>query len=84
MVQEPIPVLQLRTFSETWQSLRHFPDMDVFNDVTSNPDQITSTTQGEFGFTGFRFRYSEFLNQHDEFCELWIAKCPLVRNNDIL
>ena len=83
-MQEPIPVLQQTVDTATWQSLRHFPNIMVFNDVTSNPDQITDPSRGEELFTGFRFRYSEFLNQHDEFCELWIAKCPLVRNNDIL
>ena len=82
-MQEPIPILQLTVTSRTWESLRHIPDDMDFSDVTTNPDHIAGG-RGELGFNGFSFDYNRFLNPFDEFCELWIAKCPLVRNNDIL
>lgn len=82
-VQEPIPVLQQRTATNTWESLRNIeprgrPIPPIMNDPTTNPDVLEPPGLTETQFRGFNFNYLDFLNRHDVFCELWIAKCILV------
>ena len=50
----------------------------IMNDPTTNPGTVAPTSNDYNTFEGFAFDYINFLNNHDEFCELWIAKCPLV------
>ena len=83
-MQEPIPILQQRINTNTWQSLRNIdprgrPFPPIRNDPTTNPDVLEAMGLSEDQFRGFNFDYRDFLNNHDVFCPLWIAKCPLVR-----
>ena len=87
--QEPVPILDTRNpqgeeNSRTWNSLLNINAdppgtiggrMELRNDNTTNPAMIPPD-QGDF--RGFTFDYERFLNPHMQFCELWIAKCPLV------
>lgn len=90
LIQEPVPIQdrdnpQGEANSQTFISLLNAnmvpgpPALGgrdpIRNDNTTNPDRFP-TMLAEF--TGFSFDYLRYLNPHDQFCELWIAKCPLV------
>ena len=79
-MEEPIDVYINRENSGTWTALTNKPGDPItapeVNDPTSNPMDFES----EATFSGFNFRrfYRWYINNIDEMCELWIAKCPLV------
>ena len=91
LIQEPVPILDEfnplgEENSRTFISLLNVdadplaipPDpasMPRRNDNTTNEDSFPTMLSD---FRGFTFDYLRYLNPHDEFCELWIAKCPLV------
>ena len=89
VAQEPVPIIDSSinntdlSNNPTFNSLANV-DADPFfnrpairNDITTNPQTLNPTGILR-EFPGFSFNYINFLNNHDEFCELWIAKCPLV------
>ena len=86
MIQEPVPILDEddplgEQDSPTFISLLNVGEdiltgrPEMRNDNTSNPGRFPDELSD---FRGFDFSYQRYLNPHDEFCELWIAKCPLV------
>ena len=92
VVEEPIPVLEQRVNTDTWNDTRNVNPVlgpggviiqpAIRNDNTTNPELIRPGGQPEIQFNGFSFGdfYRPYINNHDFFCELWIAKCPLVRS----
>ena len=86
VIQDPVPILDendpLREAnSPTFMSLLNVgPDRLIGlparqNDNTTNPYRFPFHLPD---FRGFAFSYQRYLNTHDEFRDLWIAKCPLV------
>ena len=64
--------------SRTWMSVRNIVGQsNDEGDPTTDPT-FFQTPQEQITFNGFDFLFDRFLNLHDVFCELWIAKCPLV------
>ena len=86
VAQEPVPILdeddpQGESMSPTFISLLNVP-ADPLNMLPERRNDNT-TNENRFpldlpDFRGFSFDYQRYLNPYDEFCELWIAKCPLV------
>lgn len=87
VIQEPVPILdedtpQGESNSPTFISLLNV-GADPLNPQLGERRNDNTTNPGRFpmdlpDFRGFTFSYQRYLNPHDEFCELWIAKCPLV------
>ena len=88
VIQEPVPILdeddpQGEEMTPTFISLLNRPAVvfpppgipEIRNDNTTQEGRFPTMLSD---FRGFTFSYQRFLNPHDEFCELWIAKCPLV------
>ena len=88
LIQEPVPILDTggEQDTQTFISL-----LNVDGDPLADPSDPAffprrndnTTREGIFpsmlsDFQGFDFDYIRYLNNHDVFCELWIAKCPLV------
>ena len=93
MIQEPVPVQDDfnplgEENSPTFISLLNIPadPLALPPDPAAFPRRNDNTTLDDRSlipfilsdFRGFSFDYLRYLNPHDEFCELWIAKCPLV------
>ena len=83
VVEEPVPLFIDRQNSDTFMDLLNFDGNDILglppirNDRTTNPELIGSNFASFTGL-GFGDDYQNYLNNIDEMCELWIAKCPLV------
>lgn len=84
VAQEPIAIISAGSGGTTFQSLLNVDadpltgQLENRNDPTTDPNTLTPGGTSVADFSGFGFDYRNFLNNHDEFCELWIAKCPLV------
>ena len=68
--------------SITWRSLRNVNGQGP--DRTTSPRLFVQSGGPSNQFRGFAFDYIPYVNTHDVFCELWIAKCPLVSFYDAL
>ena len=86
VIQDPVPILDENdplgeSNSPTFVSLLNVGPDFLFglparqNDNTSNPGRFPIHLED---FRGFSFDFQRYLNAHDEFHDLWIAKCPLV------
>lgn len=76
VVQDPIP-----TFVERGLQNSTIPFIGEF-DQTTDMDLLFPPFAAWIGYELVNEdRYLNFLNNIDEFCELWIAKCPLVSSS---